>query len=692
MKWARRLQRRAFFRLLLQTLLCIALPAAVFAFIFFPANSVRRAEEALAAEAGYLQAAEKALQMRLRYMDELIISVSANWRVRDFLNRAQPLEYETMVTDLEYLYFVSELRLLHYSNEGIADVVVYSPDFAVSSMGLMRTEEYFRTITDGSWEDGRFIFENMLSLNPSASVKSVPTSLRTSSGRTLAYVRQHVDARGFSDSGIIIFWDGAYLDDVLSQEQPSPSRQLVFTDEQSRVLALTKGMGLARRQDGLLINTGEAGAGLLPTSLPGRLWLFTPPDGGGMEPGAAVGALWLLAAVLPLTAGIVSLIRFWPVRRLIREAAGLCPPSLPELPQSLPALADCAVGQIEQSLTGARERLALFHRMARSARLFGVLAGSSPDPLPGCPMAVSAASGVLDRLSGALPEDAICLRLPDRLLLLLPGGREDALQAMEQTVQDAGLEGAGLHMVAGSPAGDARGLRHAFHGVEEALTLHRLWELPAITGEEPSLSARPYRFPVEEQLALTGAAMSGDVKRLSGLMHTLLSERGAGGLPPVSHSLCLYRELWVCCLSLHSRRQGSGMTGGEEDRRAYPTLGSLSRLLCESAGQTPEQALFPRLLALVDEQAANPALSLAFLSEQLGLPPYQISRIFKREMLCGFQEYLSRRRIQLAKELLRDPSLGIKAIARLTGFSSAGTLIRCFRQYEGQTPGDYRAR
>ena len=56
----------------------------------------------------------------------------------------------------------------------------------------------------------------------------------------------------------------------------------------------------------------------------------------------------------------------------------------------------------------------------------------------------------------------------------------------------------------------------------------------------------------------------------------------------------------------------------------------------------------------------------------------------------SFPEYVNRRRIELSKAYLQDPSLKIADIAYKIGYHSPSTFSRAFRKYEGCYPTDYR--
>ena len=81
----------------------------------------------------------------------------------------------------------------------------------------------------------------------------------------------------------------------------------------------------------------------------------------------------------------------------------------------------------------------------------------------------------------------------------------------------------------------------------------------------------------------------------------------------------------------------------------------------------------------MDEAAANIAISYNYFS-----------RRFKELTGYSFPEYVNRRRIELSKAYLRDPSLKIADIAYMIGYHSPSTFSRAFKKYEDCYPTDYR--
>jgi AraC-like DNA-binding protein len=65
--------------------------------------------------------------------------------------------------------------------------------------------------------------------------------------------------------------------------------------------------------------------------------------------------------------------------------------------------------------------------------------------------------------------------------------------------------------------------------------------------------------------------------------------------------------------------------------------------------------------------------------------------MFKKATGLNFTEYVSRVRVEKARNLLLNPNLRISEIAYEVGFQSLTHFNRVFKKITGQSPTDYRS-
>lgn len=115
-----------------------------------------------------------------------------------------------------------------------------------------------------------------------------------------------------------------------------------------------------------------------------------------------------------------------------------------------------------------------------------------------------------------------------------------------------------------------------------------------------------------------------------------------------------------------------------------------------SAGEVTapaRHALAPvRLRRVLDfmESALGEPVDLARLAEVAGLSRFHFSRAFRSAMGEPPLAYLTRRRLEGAKRLLRSSDQPLREVARQSGFASPSRFAHRFRRHTGLSPSDYR--
>ncbi len=66
------------------------------------------------------------------------------------------------------------------------------------------------------------------------------------------------------------------------------------------------------------------------------------------------------------------------------------------------------------------------------------------------------------------------------------------------------------------------------------------------------------------------------------------------------------------------------------------------------------------------------------------------SRLFKQVAGVSFVEYLTRVRMEHAKELLRGDYIKMNEVARLVGYDDVQYFSKAFKKYEGMSPSGFR--
>lgn len=88
----------------------------------------------------------------------------------------------------------------------------------------------------------------------------------------------------------------------------------------------------------------------------------------------------------------------------------------------------------------------------------------------------------------------------------------------------------------------------------------------------------------------------------------------------------------------------------------------------------------------------DPALTLEQTARYAEVTPSYLSALFRRQLGCTFTEYVTGKRIQLAKRLLRTTDKRSGDIGHAVGFRDSHYFSTVFKKVTGRTPTSFRAR
>ncbi|HUC91313.1 MAG TPA: response regulator [Paenibacillus sp.] len=124
------------------------------------------------------------------------------------------------------------------------------------------------------------------------------------------------------------------------------------------------------------------------------------------------------------------------------------------------------------------------------------------------------------------------------------------------------------------------------------------------------------------------------------------------------------------------------------------TLAGTMETVCRQARRDREDmsaSLVQRVLEYIDTHYQDARLSLQFAADHYHVSDGHLSRLFKKETGNNFSEYLIKKRVDKAKELLdKDHRMPIAVVASRVGFTDAKYFGQVFKKYYGLTPSEYK--
>lgn len=117
--------------------------------------------------------------------------------------------------------------------------------------------------------------------------------------------------------------------------------------------------------------------------------------------------------------------------------------------------------------------------------------------------------------------------------------------------------------------------------------------------------------------------------------------------------------------------------------------GVCEKITCYITDNFKEQENLQRIKEFIADNLEND-ISLEMIASRFDYTPTYFSRYFKKSVGVNFLEYLTRERLQFAKNQLLSTEDEIHTIAQRAGFYSANSFSRTFRQYEGISPSQFR--
>jgi AraC-like DNA-binding protein/sugar diacid utilization regulator len=126
--------------------------------------------------------------------------------------------------------------------------------------------------------------------------------------------------------------------------------------------------------------------------------------------------------------------------------------------------------------------------------------------------------------------------------------------------------------------------------------------------------------------------------------------------------------------------------------RQWKYIYGISSLVCDRTRKSnPADIDIPaRVVEYIHGSYMSPTFSLQEISDQIGLSTSAVSKAFKKAMNINFYDYVSRLRVEKAKELLLANNLSVSKVGRMVGYTNEFSFRRAFQRYEGISVSEFR--
>ena len=111
----------------------------------------------------------------------------------------------------------------------------------------------------------------------------------------------------------------------------------------------------------------------------------------------------------------------------------------------------------------------------------------------------------------------------------------------------------------------------------------------------------------------------------------------------------------------------------------------------EQESNSQNKKLISRALAYIDENYMHDSLSLNTVAAEAEVSANYLSAVFSQNMKKTFVEYVTEKRMEKAKKLLKSTALSSGEIAAQVGYKDSHYFSFVFKKTQGMSPREYRA-
>lgn len=247
----------------------------------------------------------------------------------------------------------------------------------------------------------------------------------------------------------------------------------------------------------------------------------------------------------------------------------------------------------------------------------------------------------------------------------------------------------------------------AFDEVVEILEYKEILDVQDVTSydEIKHGSNHQYYYPIEREQKLISAMKSGDFETVSEVVEEIFYKNFKEKALTGNIAKCLIHNIVGTLLkAINSITEVTGEDYSKEfsqveclinirnmNKIKQEILGILNSICSRTNSEEDKDSEFKqKVINFICENYRDENLSLAMIGEEFNKHPSYVSRLFKKQTGDGIVEFISKVRVDKAKDILRKERLNIEEVSKSVGYSSVRTFTRAFSKLEGVTPGKYR--
>ncbi|MDD9271756.1 helix-turn-helix domain-containing protein [Paenibacillus sp. GCM10023248] len=215
-----------------------------------------------------------------------------------------------------------------------------------------------------------------------------------------------------------------------------------------------------------------------------------------------------------------------------------------------------------------------------------------------------------------------------------------------------------------------------------------------------------YYYPLEIEIQLINFVRSGDIENVKKLLDKIYSMNfDSGHISPELGKALFFNVTSTLLKIVNSTHTDQVEVLGADfdpikEVFSYPTAQGmyaktidLYEMLTRSFNIDRSDHSTQRLeevISLVHDHLGDPSLGVAQLAESIQMTPQYLSTFFKKHHGQNLLDYITNKRMEQAKLLMKHRELTIVQIAHKVGYNNDAVFIRAFKKLEGVTPGKYR--